>query len=56
MVRKVNEDRTQHLKDDCQKLNDSSIRIKNLMDSLLKRADQIEYTMGIYSGKEKHKL
>ena len=39
MSRLANEQRTQQLKDDCQALNDSSINLKNLMDSLNQRVD-----------------
>ena len=56
MVRTANEERTERLKNDCQRLHDSSIRLKNLMEQINGRIDSIEFTMGIYSGKEKHKV
>ena len=50
-MRGANEEKTQNLKDDCQRLNDSSIHLQQLMSHLLARTDTIEQTMGIYSGK-----
>lgn len=51
MSRVANEERTTLMKEDCQRLKDSSTNLKQLMQSLCERVDNLEYAMGIYSGK-----
>lgn len=50
------EERTQALKVDCDKLRKSSQDIQATMALLQKKMDNCEAVMGMYSGKEKHKI
>lgn len=56
LTRQNNEERTQLIKNDCQKLHDSSIQLRSLLHNISERVDSLENAMGIYSAKEKHKI
>ena len=56
LAKKYDEDRTLALKKDCDALRQSSISLRNLCSLLQSKMDNLENVMGIYSGKEKHKL
>ena len=43
------------MKADCRNLANSTQALKNLMQNLSDRMNNIENTMGIYNGKEKHR-
>lgn len=56
LAKKHNEDRTQLIKKDCDLLREGSRKLKGMMVQLQAKIDQCESFMGIYSGKEKHRL
>lgn len=56
LAKKHNEDRTHQIKKDCDLLRDGSKKLKGMMAHLQAKMDQCESFMGIYSGKEKHRL
>jgi len=56
IARKHDEDRTNALKVDCDKLRESTGGLKSMMSTLQNKIDACENVMGIYSGKEKHKI
>lgn len=55
-TRKEHEDRTAAARKDCNDLVNSSRMIIDQVESLHKRIDILEETMGVYSAKEKHKF
>ena len=56
LSKKHNEDRTQQIKKDCDLLREGSNKLKGMMSHLQSKIDKCESFMGIYSGKEKHRL
>jgi hypothetical protein len=56
LSKKHNEDRTLQVKKDCDLLREGSRKLKGMMSHLQSKIDQCETFMGIYSGKEKHRL
>ena len=51
IAKKHDEDRSQHIKNDCDRLREGSKKLRALMALLQSKADQCESIMGIYSGK-----
>lgn len=56
LSKKHDEDRNQQIKVDCDHLREGSKKLKGMVALLQSRMDQCEIVMGIYSGKEKHRL
>ncbi len=56
MSKKHDEDRNQQIKVDCDRLREGSKKLKGMVSLLQSKMDQCEIVMGIYSGKEKHRL
>jgi hypothetical protein len=56
LSKKNDEDRSKALKVDCDRLRESSRALLAKMSELSTRMDNCETAMGIYSGKEKHKV
>ena len=56
IAKKHDEDRGRQLKLDCDQLKESSKKLKGMMELLASKLDNCERVMGLYSGKEKHKL
>lgn len=51
VAKKHDEDRSQHLKNNCDGLLKSSRRMKGLLSQLQSKLDKCESVMGVYSGK-----
>ena len=56
MLKTEDEKRTTALRKNCTSLKESTKKISTIMENLNIRLDLIENIMGIYSGKEKHKI
>ena len=54
--KKYDEDRSLALKKDCDALQASTNNLRGLTSTLQAKMDNLETVMGIYSGKEKHKV
>jgi seryl-tRNA synthetase len=54
--KKNDEDHTKTLKLDCDRLRESTQGLKQTLNLLVNKLDHCENVMGIYSGKEKHRL
>ena len=56
LIRKEKEDKSNKINIDCQNLSNSSPQRKKMLRGLEERIDLMKNTMGMYSGKEKHKV
>ena len=56
LSRNHDEEKSRALKADCDALTKSSRDLRHMMGELMLRVDKCEQVMGIYSGKEKHKV
>ncbi len=56
IARKNNEDRSEALNKDCERLRESSNRLKKMLETIKEKIDNCEGAMGLYSGKEKQKV
>ena len=56
LSKKYDEDRSKAIKKDCDALLASSQNLRSLTNILKSKIDSLENIMGIYSGKEKHKI
>lgn len=56
LAKKYDEDRSKALKKDCDALQASSKNLKAMTSLLQQKLDNLENVMGIYSGREKHKV
>jgi hypothetical protein len=56
IARKNNEDRSGMLNKDCENLRESTNKLRNLVGLIQSKIDNCEVAMGVYSGKEKHKV
>ena len=54
--KKYDEDRCLAIKKDCDSLRASTTNLRSLCSTLQSKMDKLENVMGIYSGKEKHKV
>ena len=56
LAKKYDEDRNLALKKECDALTKSSVQLRSMVSSLQAKLDGLENVMGIYSGKERHKV
>jgi hypothetical protein len=56
ITRKNNEDRSEAMNKDCERLREGSSRLKHLVETIKEKIDNCEGAMGLYSGKERHKV
>lgn len=56
MARKNNEDRSGLLNKECERLREGSNKLRQLVGLIQEKIDGCEGAMGVYSGKERHKV